>query len=442
MLDLRYRTILSVAIPLMGSSFVQSIVMLTDISFLGRYDTIAFDASGNGGLLYVTLFIVLAGFGDGSQILMARRIGEQKQKLLGRIFGTTVLTNAFLALILFTAVQLAFPSMIDGFTYNKAIARAEIDFIEIRSYGLFFSVITLAINAYFTAMGKTTIVLTGAAITAVTNIGLDYLLIFGNGGLPELGLKGAALASTIADAVSAVVLFIYLTFSKYRREHKMFANFTFNRTSFVGLVKIGSPISFQGLLALMTWMVFFIWIEQMGTFELTVSQNIRFLYFLAFIPIWGFASTTKTYVSQLLGRQSFDEIKIIQRRILLMTTLFLLLFFHGAILYPETLIKMINPKIEYVETSTEILRFVFGSTLIFGMSSVYFQTINGSGNTRFTFYIEVISVIVYIISAYLLVKVFEASLFWIWSIEYIYFICMGGLSIAYLYFFNWQKKII
>ena len=54
MLDLRYRTILSVAIPLMASSFIQSVVMITDSSFLSRYGIVAFDAAGNGGLIFVT----------------------------------------------------------------------------------------------------------------------------------------------------------------------------------------------------------------------------------------------------------------------------------------------------------------------------------------------------------------------------------------------------
>ena len=79
MLDYRYKTILSVAIPLMASTFIQSIVLLTDSAFLSRYNTLDFDASGNGGLLYITLFIMLVGINDGAQILMARRVGQKKE---------------------------------------------------------------------------------------------------------------------------------------------------------------------------------------------------------------------------------------------------------------------------------------------------------------------------------------------------------------------------
>lgn len=53
MLDIRYRTILGVALPLMVSSFIQSIVLITDSAFISRFDTLAFDAVGNGGLIYI-----------------------------------------------------------------------------------------------------------------------------------------------------------------------------------------------------------------------------------------------------------------------------------------------------------------------------------------------------------------------------------------------------
>lgn len=442
MLDLRYRTILAVALPLMGSSFIQSVVMITDSSFLSRYDTIAYDAAGNGGLIYVTMFVALMGMADGAQILMARRIGEQKEGLLAQLFGTTMITNVLIALLLFLGIQFFLPSLIHGITNHPGIAEGEITFVGIRSFGLFFSAISLAMNAYFLAMGKTKVVLISAVIIAFSNIGLDYGLIFGKLGLPEMGLAGAAYASMIADGMGMLFMFFALYISSDRKRHELFTKIRYNYDSFRLLIKVGAPIMFQGLIALITWTAFFVWIEQKGEYELTVSQNIRTLYFLAFVPIWGFAGTTKTYISQYIGSGAIEDIKIVQRRIQLLTVIFLVIMFHGAVLYPEVLVKIINPKAEYVDGSAEILRFVAGSILIYGLTSVYYQTINGSGNTKFTFYIEFIAVFIYLFFAYLFIKVLDWDIYWIWSVEYLYFGAMGILSIGYLRFFNWQKKKI
>jgi Na+-driven multidrug efflux pump len=199
---------------------------------------------------------------------------------------------------------------------------------------------------------------------------------------------------------------------------------------------------FQLFIALAVWTVFFTWIEQIGTFELTVSQNIRSIYFLAFVPIWGFAGTTKTYISQYLGQKEYRLIPIIQKRIQLLTIVFLLLFFHGAIIYPEQLISMINPNDIYLDKSAEIMRFVAVSILLYGFVSVYFQTVNGSGNTMISFLIELTCIICYLISAYILIKVWQVDVFWIWSVEYVYFGIMGLTSYLYLRNVDWKKKVI
>ena len=442
MLDLRYKTILTVALPLMVSSFIQAVVLLTDTAFLSRYSTLSFDAAGNAGLIYVTMFMALIGMGDGAQILIARRIGQKNIDAIGRIFGTSIIVHLLLAGILFIFLQLAIPTMLQSYSKYQDLALAQIDFISIRSFALFFAMISLPIQAFFFATGKTWIVLISALITASSNIILDYVLIFGKIGLPEMGLEGAALASTLADGLGMLFLIVFLIFSKMRKDYALFSHFSFNFASFKELIKIGSPIMFQGLIALSTWTIFFTWIEQMGKFELTVSQNIRSIYFLAFIPIWGFSATTKTYISQYIGKNDFHSLKIIQKRIQFLTMLFLSVIIIGATFFPSSLISMINPAEEYVEKSAEILRFISISTLIFGFGNVYFQTINGSGNTMITFTIEVISVIIYLISAYILIKVLKSDIYWIWSVEYIYFGTMGLLSIGYLRFFDWKKKVL
>ena len=332
MLELRYKTILAVALPMMISGFIQSLVLITDASFISRYSTEAFDAVGNGGLIYITMYMCLLGMGDGAQIIIARRIGEERPEAIGRIFGSSVLMHCLLAVVLFVILYFLMPGAVLGYSRNQVIAGLQGDYIQIRSFALFFSMITIAIQAFLLAKGKTVVVLIAALITALSNIFLDYALIFGEMGLPEMGLKGAALASTIADGLGMLFLLVYLYFSDEKRKYQLFSFFSYNFQSMKELLKVGSPLMLQGFLALGTWTLFFTWLEQKGQFDLTVSQNIRSIYFLAFVPIWGFAGTTKTYISQYLGAKEFDKIPVIQRKIQLLTVGFLILTFHGAIL--------------------------------------------------------------------------------------------------------------
>ncbi|MDP4684450.1 MAG: MATE family efflux transporter [Crocinitomicaceae bacterium] len=430
------------AIPLMVSSFIQSVVLITDSSFISRYSTDAFDAVGNGGLIYITFFMALVGMSDGAQIIIARRIGQKNTDAIGRVFGTSVFSHFFLAIALFLFLQFVMPNFLNSYSKHADISLLQGEYIRIRSFALFFAMISLAINAFFLANGKTWVVLIAALITATSNVILDYLMIFGKGGFPEMGLQGAAWASTLADLSGMIFLSIFLIFSKERKQYQLFSHFSFNLASMKELFKIGSPLMFQGFLALATWTIFFTWLEQTGKFELTVSQNVRSIYFLAFVPIWGFAGTTKTYISQYIGRGDLHSLKIIQRRIQFLTMIFLFLFFHGAVFYPEKLIEMINPEQAYIQKSAEILRYISISIFMYGIFSVYFQTINGSGNTMASFMIEILCAIVYLLSSFLLIKVLQVDVLWIWTNEYIYFGTMGILSMLYLKFFDWKKKVV
>ncbi len=426
----------------MVGSFVQSIVMITDASILSRYSTISFDASGNAGLIYLTLFMGLSGLGDAGQIIMARRIGENQKSLINSILQSSLLLNLFIGGIFFLIIQQIVPAMLLGYSSNLGIANEQIDFLYIRSFGFFASAIMLSLNAFFLAIGKTWIILVSTVIFAISNIILDVLLIFGTDSIPAMGVKGAALASVLAETTAILVLLVYLFFGKEKKTFALFSKIGPTFTQLKRILSVGTPLLIQGFFALATWTVFFTWIEQKGVYELTVSQNIRAVYFLAFVPIFGFGASTKTYVSQYLGLQKSESISLIIRRMQLLIVAFLLLFFHGALLYPEQLVALINPEEAYIAESASILRLVFGSILLFGLTTPLFQTINGSGNTRFTLFIEITSIVVYLSSAYLFLKVWNWEIYYVWLVEYVYFGTIALLSLIYIKFFNWKDKVV
>lgn len=439
-LSYSYSQILKVAFPLMLGTFIQSIVMITDAAFLSRYSTLSFDASGNAGLIYVTLFMGLTGLGDASQIIMARRIGQNQPKSLNAVFQSSMLIILGFAIAFFLLIQTGADDMLMGYSKNKELAQEQIDFLSIRSYGFFMGILMLSLNSFFMATGKTWVIMVSTAFFATSNIILDYLLIFGFWEIEPMGVKGAALASVISEGLTAVVLLFLLYTSKERIIYGIFSQFQITIKSLRRVLKVGMPLVIQGFFALATWTVFFIWIEQMSTYDLTVSQNIRAIYFLAFVPIFGFGATTKTYVAQYMDVKDKTIIPKIVRRIQFLIMVFLLLIFHGALLYPEQMVAVINPDPAYIEDSSYILRMVFGSILIFGLSTPYFQTINGSGNTKVTLAIEIFCMILYIGYAYFTIKVWNWNIAAIWTVEYLYFISLGVMSVLYLYIFNWRKK--
>lgn len=246
MLSLNYKTIIAVALPIMGASFVQSIVLLTDSAFLTRYSTDAFAAVGNAGLIYISMFMFVAGISDGAQILISRKIGENKEQAIGSILGTSIVSLSIIIGLLFLLTQLFLPDLIYSYAKHPEIAQSQIDYLTIRNYGLFFSMIMMPIQAYYFAYGRSWIPLMATVFTAVGNIILDYGLIFGKLGFPEMGLKGAALATASADGLSALFLVSYFFLSKEHVKTNLFHQFKHLKHNFLELLKALSPYCFSG----------------------------------------------------------------------------------------------------------------------------------------------------------------------------------------------------
>src|SRR5690606_5511082 len=114
-----------------------------------RYSKDAFAAVGNAGLVYISMHMFVVGISDGAQILISRRIGQERFDVLGQLLSSSVIALALMVICLFTFAQLLIPDLIFSYAKHAEIAQAQVDYISIRSYGLFFAMLMLPIQAYY-----------------------------------------------------------------------------------------------------------------------------------------------------------------------------------------------------------------------------------------------------------------------------------------------------
>lgn len=435
-----YGKLMRMALPLMFGTFVQSIVVVTDAAFLSRLGNVEFDASGNAGLLYLTFFMLGVGIADGSQIIIARRVGNGKFKEVGIILRHTLFISFLVAALIFAIHLLGSSIYIPSITKHQGIAGNMITFLQYRSWGIFFAFFLLSFQGFYMGIAQTKVIIYTTLILASVNVFFDYVLIFGAYGFPKLGLRGAALASSFAETGAFIFILVFTTLRKYNVKYQLLQHFRLNIKLVWRILKISSPLMIQGVLAMGAWTVFFILIEQIGEIELAASQVIRSLYFFAFVPIFGFGATTRTFVSNLLGARRHDLIKPTVLRIIVLNISILALLFHGAFIYPEYFVKWINEDPEVVQLATRILPVVAGAMFLYGIFSMFHQMVSGSGNTTVSFIIELISIVLYLTLAYFVVIEWQSSLQDVWLVEYFYFSMIGGCSIFYLLFFDWKSK--
>ncbi len=439
-----YRKILRITWPLMFGTFIQSIVTFSDAVFVSELGDTAIGAFGNSSLLYLSLFMFSRGLADGTQIEVAYLDGKSNFKGIGKTLLNAQAYQFLLSTLLFLVLFIAGEFIVYSLSNSTDIAASMHDFIKVRAWGLFFAAQQMTLVGFFIGLGRTPVILYSALLIALSNIFFDYCFIRGELGFPALGLEGAALASSIAEALGFFFLLGALISSTYlkKMEYSIFKKLTL--VKFIHLFKLSFPLMLQGLFSLTTWLVFFTLIEGMGKPALETAHNIRYMYFLAFVPIFGFAASTKTIVSNLKGQEQFNAIQPAIVKLIVLSIAFMFIFFHGALLYPELLIKMVdhNPTIsaQVLNDSVYIIQFVAGSILIYSVTAVLFNSVSGLGKTTITFGIEVIAIVLYLIACYYFIYEWNWDIKAVWWVEYIYFITLGVFSFAYLVYY--RKKLM
>ena len=203
------RNIWNVSYPIFLSLLAQNVINVTDTAFLGRVGEVELGASAMGGLYYICAFTIAFGFSTGSQIVIGRRNGEGRYNQIGPVMIQGVFFLLSLAAILFLFSRFFAGDVMRVLISSDAILNATEEFLNWRVFGFFFSFVNVMFRALFIGITRTKVLTLNAVLMAMTNVLLDYLLIFGHAGFPKMGIQGAAIASVIAEAVSILFFVVY-----------------------------------------------------------------------------------------------------------------------------------------------------------------------------------------------------------------------------------------
>src|SRR5262249_45621902 len=145
-------------------------------------------------------------------------------------------------------------------------------FLRIACFGIPLSVASFVYSALLTSLGRTRLLVPATIVLAITNCALDYVLIFGKLGLPAMGIRGAALASLGAEAVTFLFLTVALLRLPGTRTLRLLRAWAWNAKLMRRLVRISAPVSAQALLEALRWFAFFLILERIGAAALAVAN--------------------------------------------------------------------------------------------------------------------------------------------------------------------------
>jgi len=372
------RAVTILAIPMMLELLMESAFGLVDVFFVAKLGADAVASVGIASTLIILVFAVALGLCMAATATVARRIGEGDsdgaavaavQALLAGVVASVPisLAGAFWAPEMLRLMG-ASPAAVEGSGYAAVLFGG--------SSTIFF---IFLINAIFRGAGDAVLAMRSLWLANAVNIVLDPCLIFGWGPFPEMGLTGAAVATTVGRGLGVVYQLRALRSGsrlKIRRRHLRFDPAVMGR-----LVRISATGMLQFFVAMASWIGLVRIIAVFGDGALAgMTIAVRVLHF-AILPAWGLSNAAATLVGQNLGAQKPERAE----RAVWLTGGYNLVFLGGVavvfLMFAEPLILLFTSEPGVVKIGVRCLQILSAGYLTLAHGMVVMQAFNGAGDT-------------------------------------------------------------
>ncbi|MFP6757892.1 MAG: MATE family efflux transporter [Alphaproteobacteria bacterium] len=411
----RLSTILALALPIIGGMSSQTLFNLVDTAMVGRLGTAALAGVGIGGFANFMLVAVVMGLSAGVQAMCARRKGE------GRLNETAVPLNGGLVLAFVVGLPLSIVliSVAQGLFLllndDPEVAAAGVPYLKWRLIAMVGVGMNFAFRGYWNGISMSTVYLRTLLVMHVVNIPLNYVLIFGAFGFPELGTTGASIGTVIATYVG-VVTYFWLGWRRARVNG--FLVRLPRRATMLTILRLSVPASIQQFFFAAGFTAMFWIVGLVGTRELAAANVLINVVLVAILPGLAMGLAAASLVGQALGagdlvaarRWGWDVVKVAA---VIMGALGL-----PALLAPDLILGVFLSDAETLALARWPLRMTGATIIVDAVGMVLMNAMLGAGAAR-TVMIASISIqwILFLPLAYLVGPVLGFGLLGIWTCQ-------------------------
>ncbi|MEZ4266707.1 MAG: MATE family efflux transporter [Myxococcota bacterium] len=300
----RLHTILGLGLPIIGGMVSQNVLNLVDTAMVGSLGDAALAGVGLGSFVTFMAQSFVMGLGSGVQAMAARRVGEGRLDAAARpLNGGLALALSF-ALPISVVVALLTPALFPLIAPATPVADVGIPYVQVRMLGVAAVGMNFAFRGHWNGVGRPGLYLRTLLVMHASNIVLNYLLIFGALGFPELGSTGAGLGTALATWIgTGTYIFLGL---RHARSGGFLAGVP-DRDTLTTMLRLSIPSGIQ-LLAFATGMtLLFGIIGRVGTAELAAANVVINVMLVAILPAMGLGLAAASLVGQALGRGDPDD---------------------------------------------------------------------------------------------------------------------------------------
>lgn len=435
------KLIIKLSIPTIIAQIVNLLYNIIDRIYIGHMENIGSLALTGVGvcmpiIIVISAFAALVGYGAApkASIYLGKKEEDKAEVIVGNSFSLLIIIG-----ILLTIITLIFSrDLLFLFGASNTTILYANNYMKIYALGTIFVLISIGMNSFISAQGFTKISMMSVLIGAVLNCILDPIFIFGF----NLNVQGAALATIISQAASALFVVLFLTSNKPIVKLK-FKNLKLNMKLILPCLALGlSPFVMQFTEAVIM-VCFNSSLKKYGGDIAVGSMTIlSSLMQFSMLPLMGLSQGAQPVTSYNFGAKNPDRVKKSFKYLLIISVSYSFIFWILLMLLPNSFASMIVNDSSYIEYTAWAIRIYFAVSCIFGIQIACQQTFIAIGNAPVSLFLAVLRKLILLIPLiYILPLIFSDKVMAVYLAEPIAdFVAVTVTSITFFKVFRKTVK--
>ncbi|MCO7227189.1 MATE family efflux transporter [Pleionea sp. CnH1-48] len=368
------------AVPMVLEMALESVFAVTDIFWVSGLGAHAVSVVGLTEAVMTLLYAIAIGLSMGTTAMIARRIGEKNIVAANQVVAQAMWISAMLSVVIAVLGIIYAESILRLMGADEAVIKDGTLFTSIMLGGSATIVFLFINNAIFRGAGDASVAMRALWLANGINIVLDPLLIYGVGPFPEMGVTGAAVATTIGRGIGVIYQLYHLQSVKGRvRLALAYARPVWHLMKRLLVVSGGGILQF--LIATASWVVLVRIVSLYGSEAVAgYTIGIRLIMF-AILPAWGMSNAVATLVGQNLGAGHPDRAEQSVWTIARYNVSFMLLVAITFIALAEPIIRLFSSDPMVVQYGVDCLRYISYGYGFYAIGMIMVQAFNGAGDT-------------------------------------------------------------
>ncbi|OAD90861.1 MATE family efflux transporter [Aequorivita soesokkakensis] len=375
------KAIFLLAVPMILEMSMESIFALVDIFYVSQVSTNAVATIGLTESVITLVYALAVGLSMAATAIVARRIGEKDPEGAKRVTVQVIFLGILVSSVV-SVIGILFPKEILGLMGGEqSLIDEGYRYTQILIGGNFTIVLLFLINAVYRGAGNASMAMWTLILSNGINIVLDPIFIFGWGPIPEYGVAGAAIATTIGRG-TAVLFQLYILFYGNTRVRLALKDFVVNIGVMINLIRVSLGGIGQFIIGTSSWIFLMRIISEFGSEVLAgYTIAIRVIMF-TMMPAWGLSNAAATLVGQNLGANQPERAETSVWKTAKYNAFFMVSVSVIYLLFAKTIVGWFSVDPEVLKYGALSLQIVTIAYFLFAYGMTVTMAFNGAGDTR------------------------------------------------------------